>query len=36
MKAMIDSQYVDGRTTIMSDEELEAIIEKLVPGRFAK
>lgn len=34
MKTSIDSQYADGRTTIMGDEELEAIIETLAPGRF--
>ncbi len=36
MKAMIDEMYVDGRTTIMGEEELEEIIEALAPGRFKK
>lgn len=36
MKKEIDSQYTDGRTTVMSEEELLHIIEKLAPGRFAR
>ncbi|MBR6603200.1 MAG: 2-isopropylmalate synthase, partial [Clostridia bacterium] len=36
MKAKIDAQYVDGRTTIMGDEELEAIIHELAPHLFDK
>ena len=35
MKEEIDKQYADGRTTIMGDEELVEIIEKLAPGRFS-
>ena len=33
-KEKVDAMYEDGRTTVMSDEELEAIIEALAPGRF--
>ena len=33
-KEKVDAMYEDGRTTVMSDEELEAIIEELAPGRF--
>ncbi len=36
MKAEIDEQYADGRTTIMCDEELVGIVEKLAPNRFHK
>ena len=36
MKTEIDAQYADGRTTIMGDEELVSIVEKLAPGRFSK
>jgi isopropylmalate/homocitrate/citramalate synthase len=36
MKAEIDEQYADGRTTIMCDEELVGIVEKLAPNRFYK
>ena len=34
MKEQIDSQYTDGRTTVMSEEELLEIIDTLAPGRF--
>ena len=34
MKKEIDMQYADGRTTLMGDEELVEIIERLAPGRF--
>ena len=36
MKKEIDKQYADGRTTLMGDEELIEIIERLAPGRFSK
>jgi isopropylmalate/homocitrate/citramalate synthase len=36
MKKEIDKQYADGRTTLMGDEELIEIIERLAPGRFGK
>lgn len=35
-KKEIDAQYEDGRTTIMSDGELEQIFTRLAPGRFAR
>ncbi|MBO7292410.1 MAG: 2-isopropylmalate synthase [Clostridia bacterium] len=35
-KEKVDAMYEDGRTTVMSDEELEAIIEALAPGRFVR
>ena len=34
MKEEIDKFYTDGRVTIMTDEELESLIEKLAPGKF--
>ena len=34
MKEKIDGQYTDGRTTVMSEEELLEIIDTLAPGRF--
>ncbi len=34
MKNEVDAMYTDGRTTIMSDEELEYIAHKLDPSRF--
>ena len=34
MKNEVDKMYSDGRTTIMSDEELEEIIHRLDPDRF--
>ena len=36
MKAEIDALYDDGRTTVMSDGELEKMLEKLAPGRFVR
>ena len=35
-KEKVDAMYEDGRTTVMSDDELEAIIEALAPGRFVR
>ncbi|MBO7762630.1 MAG: 2-isopropylmalate synthase [Clostridia bacterium] len=35
-KVKVDALYEDGRTTVMADEELVAIIEELAPGRFRK
>ena len=34
LKEEIDKQYVDGRTTVMSEDELLCIIDRLAPGRF--
>lgn len=34
MKEEIDKFYTDGRVTIMTDEELESLIEKFAPGKF--
>ena len=34
MKQWVDSQYEDGRQTVMSDRELEEKIEELAPGRY--
>jgi isopropylmalate/homocitrate/citramalate synthase len=34
MKEEIDAQYADGRTTIMGDQELEEIVNKIDPTRF--
>lgn len=36
MKEEIDKQYADGRTTVMSEEELLAILASLDAGRFGK
>lgn len=36
MKEIIDRLYEDGRTTVMSTEELEALIEELTAGHFTK
>jgi isopropylmalate/homocitrate/citramalate synthase len=36
IKKEIDAQYNEGRTTLMGDEELVEIIERLAPGRFGK
>ena len=36
MKTEIDKAYADGRTTIMSDEELEEIAERLSLGIFKR
>jgi hypothetical protein len=33
-KDRVDAMYEDGRVTVMSDEELEAIVAELAPGRF--
>ena len=35
-KERVDSMYEDGRTTVMSDAELEAIFAELAPGRFSR
>ena len=35
MKQAIDAEYADGRTTIMSDDELESIASKLSDGKFS-
>ena len=34
IKERVDAMYEDGRTTVMSDEELEDILAELAPGRF--
>lgn len=34
LKDKIDAMYSDGRTTVMSDEELEELIEQLAPGKY--
>ena len=34
MKNWIDAEYEDGRQTILSNKELETMIEHLAPGRF--
>ena len=34
LKAIIDAQYADGRTTVMSDDELEKIVEMIAPGKY--
>ena len=36
IKEMIDELYEHGRTTVMSDGELEAMLEKIAPGKFRK
>lgn len=36
IKEMIDELYEHGRTTVMSDGELEAMLEKKAPGKFRK
>ncbi|MBE5742766.1 MAG: 2-isopropylmalate synthase [Clostridiales bacterium] len=36
MKELIDAEYVGGRTTVMSDGELEAMIEKLSGGKLGR
>ena len=36
MKDWIDQEYEDGRQTMMSDGELEEMLERLAPGRFQK
>lgn len=34
MKDWIDQEYEDGRQTVMTDHELEEMLERLAPGRF--
>jgi isopropylmalate/homocitrate/citramalate synthase len=34
MKEWIDAEYEDGRQTILSNKELECMLERLAPGRF--
>ena len=34
MKEWIDAEYEDGRQTVMTDKELDAMLERLAPGRF--
>jgi len=34
MKDWIDQEYEDGRQTVMTDHELEEIVERLAPGQF--
>ncbi len=34
MKEWIDKEYEDGRQTVLSNKELECMIERLAPGRF--
>ncbi len=36
MKAEIDKFYAEGRVTLMTDGELEALIEELAPGKYNK
>ena len=36
MKEWVDSQYEDGRQTVMTDRELEEKIEELAPGRYRR
>ena len=36
MKEWVDTQYEDGRQTVMTDHELEAKLEQLAPGRFRR
>ncbi len=36
MKNWIDQEYEDGRQTVMTDKELDAMVERLAPGRFRK
>ena len=36
LKALIDAEYSDGRTTVISDGELEDMIEKLTEGRMKR
>ena len=35
MKKWIDEEYEDGRQTILSNKELESMLERLAPGRFS-
>ena len=34
MKDWIDQEYEDGRQTVMTDKEIEEMLERLAPGRF--
>jgi len=36
IKEAIDAMYAEGRTTVISDSELEDMIERFAPGRFDK
>ena len=36
MKEWVDTQYEDGRQTVMTDHELEEKLEQLAPGRFRR
>ncbi|MBQ2786287.1 MAG: 2-isopropylmalate synthase [Oscillospiraceae bacterium] len=36
MKNWIDREYEDGRQTVMTDKELDSMVERLAPGRFKK
>ena len=35
IKDWIDEQYAAGRQTVISDEEMDALLEKFAPGRFS-
>ena len=34
MKELIDAEYEDGRQTVMTDRELDEMIQQLAPGRY--
>ena len=34
MKDWIDQEYEDGRQNVMTDKELEEMLERLAPGSF--
>ena len=36
MKARVDAAYEDGRQTVMTDHELDEMIQELAPGRYHK
>jgi len=36
MKELIDAEYEDGRQTVMTDHELDVMIQTLAPGRYHK
>ncbi len=36
MKELIDAEYEDGRQTVMTEKELDEMIQKLAPGRYHK
>ena len=36
MKDWIDQEYEDGRQNVMTDRELEEMLERLAPGRFRR